>query len=116
LLSRDIRSIFLALELKSMTILAPLSMATETEQCRVCFTCPLVVLVKGLLRSDHLNKWLIAKTSLSHSLYLLDEILSRTACSFLASVLGLSNKTWIQLLKPSPKMPFNYSSVKKRPV
>lgn len=85
LFSRDPRSVFLILELKSVTILTLLSMATETKQCRLCFTYPFVVLMKGLLRSDHL----IAKPSLSHSLHLPDKIPSRTACSFLASILGL---------------------------
>lgn len=66
---------------------------------------PLAVLLKGF--SEPLNSWLMAKSSLFYSLHLPNEVLSRTACSFLASVLGLLNKTRIQLLKPSPKMPFN---------
>lgn len=130
LLFRDPKSTFLILELQSVSILSLLSMATQTQQCHLCLTYPPVVLVRGLLRADHLNQWLIAEPGLSHPLHflfsifyisyfpastfpifhplhLLDEILLRTAGSFLALVLELINQTWIQLLKPSPKMPFN---------
>lgn len=71
LLFRDPKSTFLILELQSVSILTLLSMATETKQCHLCLVYPLVVLVKGLLRPDHLNQWLIAKPSLSHPLHFL---------------------------------------------
>lgn len=71
----DLRSMLLVLGLESVTILTPLSMATGTEQCCLCFTYPLVLLVKSLLRSSHLNYWLMAKPSLSCSLHILGKIL-----------------------------------------
>lgn len=106
LLSRDLRSLLLVLEFKSMTILTLLSMATEMEQYSLCFMHPLVALVKSLLRSNHLSQWLMAKLSLSHSLHLLDKILSRTACSFLPSILRSLNKSWIQLSEAFPQDAF----------
>lgn len=65
LLFRDPKNTFLVLELQSVSTLSLLSMATQTKQCHLCLTYPPVVLVRGLLRADHLNQWLIAEPSLS---------------------------------------------------